>query len=307
MPYDPERVGIVGASGYIGSALARSLVADGQSPRLFGRRAGQTEGLLIEELKSDSAQFVGLDCIIHLSAITTSRAADDELRRANVDLAVDTARRAAEAGVKRFIFLSSLHVHGKSALEAISPATPFKGDNAYGRSKAQAEVALASVAKGTGVDLIILRPPMVYGSGSKGSFPLLAKLVRTGLPLPLAAARSRRSFCSIANLISAVRYAVAAPAPASVLIPADPEDFSTPELVVAMAGAIGREAALWHLPRSFLSAPLRLIRRQEMVTSLFEPLQVDRTHWLKVGWRPVESGTEGVRHALATSRRSASH
>lgn len=298
MPYDPERVGIVGASGNIGSALARSLVADGQSPRLFGRRAGQIEGLLIESLNSDSAQFSGLDCIIHMSAITISRASDDELRQANVDLAVDTARRAAEAGVKRFIFLSSLHVHGKSAVEAISPATPFKGDNAYGRSKAQAEVALASVAKETGLDLIVLRPPMVYGPGSKGSFPLLAKLVRTGLPLPLAAARSRRSFCSIANLISAVRYAVAAPAPASVLIPADPEDFSTPELVAAMAGAIGREVPLWRIPRALVAAPLGLIGRQEMVTSLFESLQVDRTHWADTGWCPVETGQAGMRHAL---------
>lgn len=303
MPSEPERlngarVGLVGASGYIGGALATSLIRDGASPRLFGRTARCLGDREIVALTAGSDLFEGLDCVVHLSGIATSRASEDDLRRANVDLAVETARRAAAAGVRRFIFVSSLHVHGKTAARAVTPETPFRNDNAYGRSKAAAETALARVAAQTGLELIIVRPPMVYGPGSGGGFRLLAKLVQAGPPLPFARARARRSFCSIDNLVSALRHLIITPTPPSVLLPADPEDFDTASLVAAMAEAVDRRIMLWPAPRGVLAAGLGLAGRSEMIVSLFEPLRIDRTHWAAAGWRPVETGAEGVRKAL---------
>lgn len=298
MPSELNRVGVVGASGYVGSALAASLIADGGFPRLFGRTAGAVADCNLHALTTDPVQFSGLDCVVHLSAITTARASEEDLRRANIDLATETALKAAAVGVKRFIFISSLHVHGKTAETAVGPNSQFRHDNAYGRSKAEAESALAAVAADTGLELTIIRPPMIYGRGCKGSFPLLAKMVGTGLPLPFARAQASRSFCSIANVVSAVRHAIAAPTPVRILLPADPEDFDTASLIAAMARVMGRKPVLWPAPRSLLAVPLSLIGRREMIVSLFDPLQVDRSHWQESGWQPIQTGYEGIRAAL---------
>jgi nucleoside-diphosphate-sugar epimerase len=300
MPSDISRIGVVGASGFIGQALVEQLVAEGRGcPRLFGRQSGRVGQCPIEVLEFTPETFRGLDCVIHLSGITSSRASVEDLKRANVDLAVDVAAAAAAAGVKRMVFSSSLHVHGKSATGPISPDSPLNPDNAYGRSKAAAEAALRRIAEQTGLELVILRPPMVYGSAAKGSFSLLARLVRTGLPLPFALARGERSFCSVGNLVSAIRYAAEATTSPMVLIPADPEDFDTPRLVRTMAGAMGRRIRLLPVPKMFLSFPLAVLGRAEMITSLFEPLKVDRSHWGRQGWRPLEDGAEAVRAAVA--------
>lgn len=300
MPSVNSSIGVVGASGFIGRALVALLMAEGGgSPRLFGRRAGEIDGCPIEVLDLSPETFRGIDCVVHLSGITTSRASDELLQSVNVDLAAQVTTAAAAAGVKRLVLVSSLHVHGKSASVPICPDSPLNPDNAYGRSKAAAEAALGVIASRTGLELVILRPPMVYGAAAKGSFSLLARLVRTGLPLPFGSARGRRSFCSVGNLTSAIRYAATASAPARVLIPADPDDFDTPGLVRAMGAAQNRTVRLWPVPRGLLALLLAAVGRTEMITSLFDPLIVDRSHWQAQGWRPIEFGTEAVRAALA--------
>lgn len=294
-----DRIGITGATGFVGGALVESLLAEGAELRLFGREAASVRGLPVRPFRAAPEDFAGLDCVVHLAGITTSRASAEALRQANVDLAVETARAAAAAGVRRFVFLSSLHVHGKSAGEAVRPDSPLNADNAYGRSKAEAEGALRAVAEETGLELVILRPPMIYGRDGKGSFQLLARLVRSGLPLPFGRARGRRSFCSIENLVSAIRRAIRGPARPEALIPADPDDFDTPELVRAMAGALNRPARLFAFPRALLTLPLALVGRAEMIVSLFDPLRVDRAHWAAWGWAPEQPGSDAVRAAVA--------
>ncbi|MBA3042888.1 MAG: NAD-dependent epimerase/dehydratase family protein [Alphaproteobacteria bacterium] len=299
MQFAARTVGIVGASGFIGRVLVEQIRREGnECPRLFGRSPGEVSGCKINALEASREGFRGLDCVVHLSGITTSRAPEAELQRVNVELATDVAERAAGAGVKRMIFISSLHVHGKSASRPISPDCPFNPDNAYGRSKAVAEVELGLIAERTGLELVLLRPPMVYGAVNKGSFGVLARLVGTGLPIPFGLARGRRSFCSVGNLVSAIRHSVTVHSPAKVLIPADPEDFDTPELVRCMAAATGRPARLWSVPKQVLAAPLAAFGRSEMIISLFESLQVDRSHWRTQVWRPVESGPDAVLAAL---------
>lgn len=297
------KLGVVGASGFIGTALVKSIV---QSPWadvfLFGRQEGWVEGVAVSPLGATSESLSGLDVIIHLSAITSSRGSKEELRQANVDLAVETATAAAAAGVKRFIFLSSLAVHGKSAKGLIGPEAPIKPHNAYGASKALAETELTQIAKNAGMELVILRPPMVYGPKCKGSFAQLARLVQTGLPMPFSRADGKRSFCSVSNLVSAIRYTSETPVPPSVLIPADPEDFDTRSLVLEMGQAMGRKVRFLPVPKMLLIVPMTLAGRRDTVTSLFEPLQIDRAHWAAMEWQPIESANDAVKAALAPDR-----
>lgn len=297
MPSAPERIGIVGASGYVGHALVESLRHDpAVRLSLFGRRETQVRGIPVQVLGAGGLQ--GLDCIIHLAAVTNPRASDADLQTANLDLAVSVARQAIAGGVRRFVFVSSIGVHGRCADHPIAPDTPFAPADAYARSKACAEAALSALADGSGLDLVILRPPMIYGPGCEGRFSRLARLVGTGLPLPFANACGRRSFCSLANIVSALRFAAQTPSPPKVLIPGDPEDFDTAGLVRTIAAATGRPVALYGPPHSLTSAVFTLLRRPELDASLFGSLRIDRRHWAVAGWTPVETGTEAVRRAV---------
>lgn len=298
-----DHIGITGATGFVGRALTQSLLSQGRKNiRLFGREAATVSGLAVQQPGTGefAYDFAGLACVVHLAGITTSRAPMDELRRVNVDMAAAVARSAVHHGVRRLVFMSSLHVHGKTSTNVVGPQSPLHPDNAYGQSKAEAEAVVKSIAEQAGMELVVLRPPMIYGPGSKGSFPLLARLVATGLPLPFAVARGGRSFCSIDNLISALDRAIDGAVGPGVLIPADPEDFDTPALVEAMAQAQGRRARLFSMPRVLLTAPLALVGRAEMATSLFDPLRIDRTHWAAWNWQPRQSGTEAVKLALVS-------
>ncbi|MEQ7155768.1 NAD-dependent epimerase/dehydratase family protein [Brevundimonas aurifodinae] len=301
MPSEPRHVGIVGASGFLGAALVDRLTRRGEvQPRLFGRRDGTISGHRIERLDpTRPSTLEGLDVVVHLAALTNARAPEAELWQANVELARETARAAASAGVRRFVFTSSLHVYGRSSVAAVGPESPFQPTDGYGRSKVAAEQSLAAVSQETGLAVCVLRPPMIYGPGAGGSFAQLVALVRSGLPLPLALARSPRSLCSINNAASAVEHAILAGVAGEVLLPADPDDILPRDLIVAIAALEGRRPVLWPVPRGLLSAPLALVGRSGIVSSLFDPLCIDRTHWAASGWRPVETGSEGLAVALS--------
>lgn len=293
-------IGITGASGFVGRTLIDELVRQKRTNlRLFGRGGILAVGpYRIERSDFSPETWAGIDCLVHLAGITNTNAPEAELTLSNVDLTVNIARAAAAAGVRRFVFVSSLGVHGKSAHQAISPVSPFLPDNAYGRSKATAERALRSVCEDGKLELVILRPPMIYGPGTKGNFPLLLRLVRSGLPLPFASATARRSFCSIANLVSALLAALDRSSIPGVLIPADPEDFSTRTLVQVMKSAAETSTLLFPVPERVLRQSLALVGKADMAISLFEPLYVDRVHWMAWDWEPVESGEQGVRSAV---------
>lgn len=296
-------VGITGAQGFIGRGLVTELDREKRVKlRLFGRRASTTAGgLAVTRLDAEPASFAGIDTLVHLAGVTTSKPTDADLTATNVDLALDVARAAASAEVRRFVFFSSVHVHGKAITGPISPETPYGPENAYGRSKVAAEQALEAFCRGGEMELIILRPPMIYGPAAKGSFALLLKLVRTGIPLPFGAATAPRSFCSISNLVSATIAASTRASPPRLLFPADPEDFSTRDLVEAMKTASGTSSALLPVPNWIMRRLLLVAGRGEIYKSLFESLVIDRSHWRQWDWRPVETGAHGVRVAVLGS------
>lgn len=299
MPSPAKRVGIVGATSYLGRCLIERLRDANQLDLvLLSRNTDPIANRPVYALERFEDRFVGLDCVIHLAAITDSRVPEAEIRSVNVDLACTVAEAAAQAGVPRFVFLSSLGVHGKSAPVPVTPESPFRPENAYARSKVAAEALLSNLNDRSGFDVVTIRPPMIYGPRGNNSFAKLAQLVETGLPLPFALAQGRRSFCSVENAISAIIHSALSEDVAPVLIPADPDDFDTVELVNEIARVMERDVRLWPLPKACLAIPLGMIGRGEMATSLFDPLQVDRAHWLTQAWRPVESRADGVRRAL---------
>ncbi|MES9969278.1 MAG: NAD-dependent epimerase/dehydratase family protein, partial [Candidatus Thiodiazotropha sp.] len=211
-------------------------------------------------------------------------------RRVNVAGSCALARQAAEAGVKRLIYLSSVKVNGeRTEGRAYSADDPVHPQDAYGISKWEAEQALQQIAEQTDLELVIVRPVLVYGAGVKGNFERLMKLVRTGVPLPLGGISNRRSLLSIQNLLDFIRCCIEHPdAPGEVFLVADGEDLSTPELIRKMAHLQQSRTRLFPVPLTLLHLAGRLTGRSAMVARLTEDLQVDLAkNRERLGWTPV--------------------
>jgi nucleoside-diphosphate-sugar epimerase len=249
----------------------------------------------------------GMDAVVHLAARVhvMQESETDPLaafRRVNVAGSTALARQAAETGVKRLIFLSSVKVNGERTL-----GEPFKADDepmpqdAYGISKWEAEQALRQIAEQTGLELVILRPVLVYGAGVKGNLERLMALIRRDLPLPLAGIVNRRSFLSIQNLLDFIHCCIQQPnAAGGVFLIADGEDLSTPELIHKMAQAMNCRVRLFPVPVSLLRLGGWLTGRSSMITRLTEDLQVDLAkNRLQLGWAPVMSVEQALQEMVS--------
>lgn len=301
---DRRAIGITGATGFVARALIKDLTSgEGPTLRLFGRRPDVLpDGRIIQPLEPTAGQLAGLDTLVHTAALTTSKPGEPLLTEINVQLAANLMSAAIDAGVRRFVFFSSMLVHGRTASAPVSPDSVFAPADAYGRSKAAAERALNHINRDGAIQLVVIRPPMIYGPGGKGSFNALYKLVGMGIPLPFGAAHAERSFCSVRNVVSATRRALELPAPPPVILPADPENFSTRSLIEAMAEAGGRSARLVPAPTAAMKLLLGAAGRGEMASSLFDPLVVDRSHWADWGWTPPVTGRQAVADTVAHLR-----
>lgn len=280
-------IGITGATGFVGRALQAALAHEGYGDiRLFGRTERTVDTLKVEALSGREA-LSGVDILFHVAGLSDPRAPAEALHRANVGLAIDTASAAARAGVKHLVFFSSLGVHGKASDAPVSPDSPFAPTNVYGWTKAAAEEALRRLCVEARMRLTILRPPVIYGPGSKSSVDALAKLVRIGAPLPVGRANAPRSLCSIENVVSAslavVRSDRRGP---DVFLPCDPQDFSASALSVRLKEILGSGSLLAPVPPPSMKVLLSLVGRREMYSSLFESLVIERSHWADWDWRP---------------------
>lgn len=299
----PERaIAIVGAGGFVGRALVDHFDQD-PSVRavLFGRSAGVLSGHPVSPVPVEAADLKGVDVVVHLAGIAHQRAAAADYQRVNIDLALAVAAAAMRAGVPRFIFVSSVQVHGQWNPAAMSPDSDFQPASPYAWSKAEAEQALAALLQGTPTELLIVRPPLVYGPGAKANFAALMKAARMGLPLPLGAASARRSMISIGNLVDAIRsLALASPRSAAggVLLPADEQDLSVRDLYSTLCRASGRAAALVPVPAWLLGPALAAVGKRRIFDSLFRPAVIDRTHWAVMNWAPPQTAADGLRNAV---------
>ena len=304
------RLLITGSHGFVGNALFERLRAEGCDPLRVSRQALRPSELAVGEidLTTDwSMAFIDGAVVIHLAArvhVMNDTATDPltAFRAVNVDGTLNLARQAVAARVKRFVFISSVKVNGESTDpgKAFSEADTPNPQNPYGISKHEAEVGLREIARTTGMQVVIIRPTLVYGKGVKGNFKSLMKLVASGIPLPLAFIHNLRSFVGIDNLVDFIVTCITHPAAANeTFLVSDGEDLSTPDLIRRMARAMNRPARLLSVPVWTLKVGASLIGKGGAVQRLCGNLQVDisKSRTL-LGWNPPFSVDEGLKRAV---------
>jgi len=297
---------VTGATGFVGSSLCR--VADGKGLRV--RRALRQDdgqgGVVVGDLGPDtdwSPALEGVDAVVHLAArvhVMDEEAEDPlaEFRLVNAAGTENLARQAAEAGVQRLVFLSTIKVNGESTPpgQSFTPDDPPNPQDPYAVSKYEAEQALRQVEKETGLEVVIIRPPLVYGPGVKGNFLRLIQLVQKGYPLPLGLVQNKRSLVAIDNLVDLIITCVKHPAAAGqTFLISDGEDLSTPELVRKIARAMGKKPRLVPVPLVMLRLAGRITGKSAEVERLLGSLQVDISGTREMlGWTPRISADEAI-------------
>jgi nucleoside-diphosphate-sugar epimerase len=310
---------VTGATGFVGRALVERLASD---PRYVVRATSRSanpgwpqyvEPMQVEDLGGgpDYAEALrGVSCLIHAAArvhVSDESAPDANalasFRSVNVVGTRRLAEQAARAGVRRFIFVSSIKVNGAST----EPGEPFRMSDipkpqcAYGISKWHAEQALWQVAGETGLQVVVVRPPLAYGPGVKANVLRLMRLVDRGWPLPLAAVDNRRSLVALDNLVDLLTLCIDHPAASGqAFLVSDGHDLSTPELIRGLAQAMGRPARLFRVPLPLLRTAGRLSGRLGEFERLTDSLQVDiRPTCETLRWEPPVSVQEGLLRAVA--------
>jgi nucleoside-diphosphate-sugar epimerase len=301
------RVLVTGASGFVGRALCPALGAAGHRVlRAVRRDDGQPDTVVSGDLGTSCEWLDRVECpdvIVHLAArVHQMNERRDDAERlhqlANTQGTLALARRARERGVRRFVFVSSVKVNGEGRPQ------PYRADDiprpadAYARSKADAEAGLMQIAAQGGMEVVIIRPPLVYGPGVGGNFGSLLKWVRRGYPLPLASVTdNRRSLVAIDNLVSLIVLCIDHPSAAGAIwMVSDDQDVSTAELLQRMAAVFGRPARLWPLPPAMLELIAVICGKRAAVARLCGNLSVDVSATRRtLGWSPVVSLDEGLR------------
>ena len=307
------RVLVTGATGFVGTAMVERLVRDGRYvTRAAVRRADNLAVPNVEVEMGDLAPgtnwtpaLADVTAVVHLAArVHIMRETDanpiDAFRRTNVVGTLELARQAADSGVKRFVYLSSIKVNGESGTytESDSP----RPEDAYGISKLEAEEGLRELAARTGMAVVIVRPPLVYGPGVRANFRALTKAIGSGIPLPLGAIHNRRSLIGLDNLVDFILLCVEQPDAANeTFMVSDGEDLSTTTLVRRLAHAMGRPARLIPVPVPLLMAAATLLGRRDVARRLVGTLCVDITKARqRLGWVPPISMDEELRRTAAS-------
>ncbi len=294
-----NRVLVTGADGFVGTALVQRLRARGVEVVAATRRA-KPDCVAVGDLDGAtdwSHALQGCEAVIHTAArahqvFDTSAETLAAFRTINTEATLNLARQALAAGVSRFVFVSSVKVNGEGR------DTPYREEDApaphdaYALSKLEAEQGLLALCRGSAMEAVIVRPPLVYGPGLKGNLATLVKAVRAGLPLPLGAVRNRRSLIGLTNLaeclILCADRAMTPQAAGEVFFVSDGEDVSTPELLRLVAMAYGVRARLLPVPQGLLRLLARLVGKSEQAERLIGSLCVDDSKARRlIGWRPV--------------------
>lgn len=310
----PSRVLVTGATGFVGRVVCARLERHGISVVRHARRAaGEAPGDVAADVVGDIAGAVdwrprldGVDAVVHLAAVTHSgglrtRRARAQYFAVNVDATCALAEQARECGVGRFVYLSSIKASGErsardgATFRALSAADPPAPEDNYGHSKLAAEKALAGICADAPMDVIALRPPLVYGPRVRGNFARLLDLVARGVPLPFAAVDNRRSLIYVDNLAGAIECALrAAPMPGLRSYALADVTLSTPTLVSGLAEALGVPARLVRVPPALLEAVARLPGPGAALARLTGNLVVDADAARReLDWQPEVDVADG--------------
>lgn len=311
---------ITGATGFVGRAACAEAVARKLTVRAVTRTACEMPPGInnvsvgdIDGATEWGPSLVNCDVLVHLAArvhVMEESAADPlgSFRRVNVEGTLNLARQAVAAGVRRFVFVSSIKVNGEST----SPGKPFSESDAplpmdaYGVSKMEAEQGLRALAARTGLEVTIIRPPLVYGPGVKANLAALLGAVQKGWPLPLGAVQNLRSFVSIDNLVDFIFTCAGHPLAANqTFLVSDGHDLSTPELVHGLARAAGVSPRVLWVPVWALQAGATLLGKSDALGRVCGNLQLDISKARHVlGWSPPVRVADALQQTVAGRRGS---
>lgn len=301
---------VTGYSGFVGNELALQLQGS-YKLNLLGRKSSNLGCVYTHNLDSISSYanaLVNVDVVVHCAArvhIMDDAASDplNEFRAVNTQGTLNLAEQAAQSGVKRFIFLSSIKVNGEST----SGKAPFTASDKaapqdpYGISKSEAEQQLLELGKQTGMEIVIIRPPLVYGEGVKANFASLMRFVDKGLPLPFRAIKSnKRSLVSVYNLVDLIKECIEHPKAANqVFLASDDHDLSTAEMVALMANVQGKRNVAIPVPIWCFKLAGKLLNKNDVIDRLTGSLQLDITHTKNtLNWMPPYSVEHGFKLAV---------
>ena len=303
---------LTGYTGFLGTAVAHRIVDD-KCYRLTAVVRREIENptpgvspVVVGELGANIDWTLALgdiDIVIHTAArvhVMNDSVNDPlaEFRKVNTEGTLNLARQAASKGIKRFIFISSIKVNGESTLHG----KPFTADDEpgpedpYSISKWETEIGLRRLAEETDMEVVVIRPPLVYGPGVKGNFMSLVRWVNAGLPLPLGSAQNKRSMVALDNLVDLIITCVEHPAAANqTFLVGDGEDLSIVELLQQMGKALGKNPRLLPFPVGLLNLAASLLGKKDVAQRLLGSLQVDISKTqTQLGWEPPISVGEGL-------------
>lgn len=302
------RVLVTGANGFVGRSLCADLRRNGYLVtgvvRSKSASSDEVQGPTLEADSDWSTLLTGKELVVHTAArvhvmneIETDPLA--AFRAVNVAGTLALAQQAAAAGVKRFVFISSIKVNGEMTL----PGQPFTEivamppTDPYGLSKYEAEIGLLALSEKSGMDVVIIRPPLIYGEGVKGNFATMLTMLAKGYPLPLGAIHNKRSLISLDNLIDLITTCITHPAAANeVFLVSDDDDLSTSELLNKLASAMGQTTYFWPVPECILRLGASFLGKKAISQRLFDSLQVDITKAKRMlNWVPPVSVDDGLR------------
>jgi nucleoside-diphosphate-sugar epimerase len=310
------RVGVTGATGFVGSRLVEDLAVRGFATRAISRRRAPdlpegAEWAASPDLGGDAdwtGAVEGLDVLVHAAArVHVMHETDADplaaFRRANVEGTVRLARQAAAAGCRRFVFISSIKVNGEGA----AAGRPYRADDTpqpvdpYGISKLEAERALFQLSAETGMEVVVIRPTLVYGAGVKANFRAIMAAVAKGMPMPFGLVDNARSMVFVGNLSDLVLRALEHPAAlGQIFLASDGQDLSTAELIRGLGEALGRRARLLPVPPALLRLAATSVGKRAVAQRLLGSLAVDieptRT---ALGWEPPFTVAQGLAETAA--------
>ncbi len=293
----PQRIVLTGSGGFVGSALAKRLP---DPVRLHLARPGWREAIAGIDFRGTT--------VIHLAArVHDPRALAGDFDRDNVEKTAVLAEAAAEGGAARFVFAGTVKVHGEETRGApFRPDSPPAPEDDYARSKWRAEDRLDEISSRTGLHVVVVRMPLVYGPGVGGNFASLLRLADSGAWLPLASIRNRRSLVHVADLVEALLLAATHPqAPGRDYIAAHPQGVSTPGLVTAIRSALGRPARLFPVPPAVLELAAAAAGMRGRALRLTRSLEVDPSSLMsELGWAPRLDLAQGLVDTVAHWRGS---
>lgn len=306
---------LTGGSGFVGRALAARLLNTGYRLATVSRSSkgvSESQHFQISQLDggtdwTDILLTARPDVVIHTAARVhqMNDQSDDPLqafRQVNTQGTVKLARQAAASGVKRFIFISTIKVNGETTdnRAPFSHLDPHSPQDPYAISKSEAELQLQQLAQDSGMEVVIIRPPLVYGPGVKANFAAMLGLARKNLPLPLGAVHNSRSLVALDNLVDLITTCANHPKAANqVFLSSDDCDVSTAELLRMMTRAAGKRPLLLPVPVSWLRLIAKLAGKQAVVDRLCGNLQLDISHTKQVlGWQPVVTLEQGIARCL---------